>query len=57
MFVSYSDEDEAWVREELLKQIEEREPRMRACVHERDFQVSEREGERKMREVERGRER
>ena len=38
-FVSYSPGDAAWVEEHLLPEMEEREPRLRVCIHQRDFQV------------------
>ncbi|XP_032831665.2 toll-like receptor 2 isoform X2 [Petromyzon marinus] len=36
-FISYSHEDAAWVRENLMPQLESARPPLRVCVHERDF--------------------
>ncbi|KAJ8383808.1 hypothetical protein AAFF_G00214950 [Aldrovandia affinis] len=39
-FVSYSSKDEAWVTEEMVPKMEqEGEPRLRLCLHNRDFEV------------------
>lgn len=39
-FVSFSHHDEAWVFEELAPQLEEQgQPRLRLCLHSRDFEV------------------
>ena len=40
IFVSYSPEDQAWVETQLIPEMEEKQPRLRVCVHERDFQVT-----------------
>ena len=42
MFVSYSPVDSSWVETKLLPEMEEKQPRLRVCARERDFQVSER---------------
>jgi Leucine-rich repeat (LRR) protein len=39
VFVSYSNDQRHWVKEELLPRLEQETPHLRACVHERDFQV------------------
>ena len=39
IFVSYSPEDQAWVENQLIPEMEEKQPRLKVCVHERDFQV------------------
>ena len=39
IFVSYSPVDRIWVETLLLPEMEEKQPRLRVCVHERDFQV------------------
>ena len=39
VFVCYSPGEERWVLEHLLPEMEEREPRIRVCVQQRDFQV------------------
>ncbi|XP_055493581.1 toll-like receptor 6 [Leucoraja erinacea] len=36
-FVSYSDQDSGWVKEQLLPNLEERENPFRICLHERHF--------------------
>ena len=41
MFVSYSPVDSSWVETKLLPEMEEKQPRLRVCARERDFQVSE----------------
>lgn len=39
-FVSFSSRDEAWVLEELAPRLEEQgQPRLRLCLHNRDFEV------------------
>lgn len=39
-FVSFSSHDEAWVLEELAPRLEEQgQPRLRLCLHSRDFEV------------------
>ena len=40
IFVSYSPEDQAWVEDQLIPEMEEKQPRLKVCVHERDFQVT-----------------
>lgn len=40
-FVSFSSRDEAWVLGELAPRLEEQgEPRLKLCLHNRDFEVS-----------------
>lgn len=39
VFISYHEEESEWVYEELLPELEETEPKIRACVRERDFKV------------------
>ena len=39
IFVSYSPADRVWVETLLIPEMEEKQPRLRVCVHERDFQV------------------
>ena len=38
--MSYSPEDQAWVETQLIPEMEEKQPRLKVCVHERDFQVT-----------------
>ncbi|XP_064802563.1 toll-like receptor 12 [Oncorhynchus masou masou] len=38
-FVSFSSGDEAWVLGEMAPMLEEGEPRLRLCLHHRDFEV------------------
>jgi len=38
-FISYSKNDEAWVNETLVPFLEENEPRLKLCIHQRDFKV------------------
>lgn len=36
-FISYSSSDAEWVRQELLRRLEDSSPPYRICIHERDF--------------------
>ena len=38
-FLSYSQRNEEWVHSKLIPHLEDVEPRMKICCHERDFQV------------------
>ena len=38
-FISYSQKNEDWVNSKLIPYLEDVEPRMKICFHERDFQV------------------
>ena len=39
VFVSYSQADHQWVTEDLLPELEQKNPKLRVCIHERDFKV------------------
>ena len=39
VFISYHEEETEWVYEELLPELEETDPNIRACVRDRDFKV------------------
>ena len=38
VFISYAKEDSGFVHQDLVPQLEETHPKVRACVHERDFE-------------------
>ncbi|XP_022249763.1 toll-like receptor 13 [Limulus polyphemus] len=38
-FISYSEDDVAWVSKKLLPALENKETKLRLCIHERDFDV------------------
>ena len=39
VFISYSQVDHEWVTKTLLPELEQEEPRLKVCIHERDFRV------------------
>ena len=39
VFVSYNHDDHEWVINTLLPELEEKNPKLRVCIHERDFKV------------------
>ena len=39
VFISYSHEDQEWVTKQLIPQLEENSPKLKVCIHERDFKV------------------
>ena len=39
VFISYCQEDHEWVTKVLLPKLEEEDPRLKVCIHERDFRV------------------
>ena len=39
VFISYHEEEADWVYQELLPELEQEKPRLRACVRDRDFKV------------------
>jgi hypothetical protein len=39
VFISYGEEESEWVDRELRPELEEREPKFRACIRERDFEI------------------
>ena len=39
VFVSYSHEDHQWVTEQLIPELEHKNPKLKVCIHERDFKV------------------
>ena len=39
VFISYHEEESEWVYQELLPELEQEKPRLRACVRDRDFKV------------------
>ena len=40
VFISYSQDDHEWVINTLLPELEVKEPKLKVCIHERDFRVS-----------------
>ena len=40
VFISYHEEESEWVYEELLPELEDTEPKISACMRDRDFKVS-----------------
>ena len=39
VFVSYSHEDHQWVTDQLIPELEQKNPKLKVCIHERDFKV------------------
>ena len=39
VFISYSQEQHDWVTQQLIPELEEKNPKLRVCIHERDFKV------------------
>ena len=39
VFISYSHEDKEWVTKQLIPHLEENSPKLKVCIHERDFKV------------------
>ena len=39
VFISYSQDDHEWVTNTLLPELEEKDPKLKVCIHERDFRV------------------
>ena len=39
VFISYSQEQHDWVTHQLMPELEEKNPKLRVCIHERDFKV------------------
>ena len=40
VFISYSHDDHSWVTTELIPELEMKNPKLKVCIHERDFKVS-----------------
>ena len=39
VFISYSQDNQEWVNKQLIPQLEENRPKLKVCIHERDFKV------------------
>ena len=39
VFISYSHEEHDWVTQQLIPELEMKNPKLKACIHERDFKV------------------
>ena len=39
VFISYSQEQHDWVTQQLIPELEEKNPKLKVCIHERDFKV------------------
>ena len=39
VFISYSQEQHDWVTQQLIPELEDKNPKLRVCIHERDFKV------------------
>jgi len=39
VFISYSDQEDEWVTDHLLAELEQKAPRLNACFHQRDFKI------------------
>ena len=40
VFISYSHEDHTWVTTQLIPELEMKNPKLKVCIHERDFKAS-----------------
>ena len=40
VFISYSHEDHNWVTTQLIPELEMKNPKLKVCIHERDFKAS-----------------
>ena len=39
VFISYSQDNQEWVTKQLIPQLEENRPKLKVCIHERDFKA------------------